>query len=123
MDSCCNDYTLFFDVYFVWNSVGNCEVLTSVTGNRSAQSISGNIIQLPGLNFAQMFREIGITVWLRVCKIHDIIVILKSVRKRKGEVAALITRLVLSPVVVLVVAKIVTASVPALNWDLVFNFF
>ena len=70
-----------------------------------------------------MFREISITVWLRVSKIHDVIVIFKSVRKRKGEIAALITRLVLSSVVVLVVAKIITASIPALNRNLIFYFF
>lgn len=70
-----------------------------------------------------MFREVRITVWLRVCKIHDIIVILKSVRKRKGEIAALISRLVLSSVVILVVAEFVTASVPALNWNIIFDFF
>ena len=116
MNSRSNYNSLFLLVHLIWNSVGDCQVLTLVSSNSSAKSVSRHIVELSRLNFTKIFIQICVSVWLGVGEIHLVIVVLKSVSEGEGVVASLeIGHLVLVFfVVVLEVAQVLSASSPSL---------
>ena len=89
MNSRSNYYSLSLLVHLIWNSVGDCQVLTLVSSNSSAKSVSSNIVELSRLNFTKIFIQVCVGVWLGVGEIHLIIVMLKSVSEGEGVVASL----------------------------------
>lgn len=122
MDSTGNDNSLLLLVDLVGHAVRDRQVLALVTGDRSAQRVAGDIVQLPRLDLAEVLRELRVSVRLAVGEVDGVLVVLERVRKREGreatlmEVAGPVAALeALSAVVVLEVAEVLAATVPALT--------
>jgi hypothetical protein len=51
-------------VNFKWHTVCDGQILAFVASNSSAKRVSGHIVELPRLDFAQVLSQIGISVRL-----------------------------------------------------------
>jgi hypothetical protein len=113
---CCNDDSLLLLIDLIWHPVGDGEVLALVAGDGPAQDVPGHVVELAGLDLAQVVVEVGVGVGLRVGKVDDIVVELEGVSEGEGVVATLevgeLRRVLL--VVVLEVAQVFTTTIPTL---------
>ena len=66
MDPSTNDHAFFLLVDLKWHPVGNGEVLALVTSNGSAKGVSGDVIELPRLDLAEVFSQVGVGVGLSI---------------------------------------------------------
>ena len=64
MDSRADHDSFFLLVNFKWHTVCDGQILAFVASNSSAKRVSGHIVELPGLDVAQVFSQIGISVRL-----------------------------------------------------------
>lgn len=113
MNPSCEDNCLFLLVFLKRHSVCDGQVLALVACNGSAQGISRHVIQVLGLNFAKVIRQVCVSVWLRVRKKYLVVVKFKCMREGERVVVSLEVCDVLLLIVVLIVADIIAASVPA----------
>lgn len=67
-----------------------------------------------GLDLTQEISKVAVGIGLRISKVNYIIVVFEGVRECECIVAALVIDLLLFLVVILIIAKVLTTSIPAL---------